>query len=229
MRNLALAFFIVLATALAGYASDCQNVTFDNYIPSGFSCGVMGSTYSNFNYNYSSNPPGYGLPPSSIMVDPIFDSVHPGLEFSGGWFASTSSGIQEQDSLFQFTVTSPSPISELSLAISGVGFLGTGSVTVDEVVCLGAMLPECSGGTVATLHVYDSSSGEELYDSINFTGVNLIDIDKDVMVQAGTDGSAELSLVTNQFSASVPEPGTLSMMGFGIVALAGFARRMLNL
>jgi hypothetical protein len=228
MRNIALTVLVVLVTALAGYGSNCPNVTYDNYMASGFSCQVTDLTFSNFNYNASSNPPGFGLPAGSVMVDPIFTPGNAGLAFSAGWYASTG-GVGEMDSLLQFTVTSPvSNIFEMSLSMGGVGFSGTGFIGVDETACLGAMLPACTGGTMVTLRVFDSSSGSQLYDSINFTGVDLIDIDKDITVQAGTNGSAEVSLVTDQFGQT-PEPGTLSLLGLGTVALVGFARRKLNL
>jgi hypothetical protein len=228
MKSVAVTAFMILAIAVASYASDCQQTTYDQYTAVG-SCGIGNMTFSDFSYSYSSNPPGYGLPAGSIMTTPITTAYNPGLQFSGGWYASTSSGILEEDSLFQFAVTSPTnSINDLSLSIAGVGFAGTGAIMVDETACLGAMLPVCTGGTIVTLHVFDSSSGQQLYDQVSFTGVDLVDVSKDVSVQAGSNGSAQLSLVTDQFS-SVPEPGTFSMLGLGTVALVGFARRKLNL
>jgi hypothetical protein len=232
MRKLAFVLAVVLVTTLAGFASDCPTQTYDNYIVSGYSCGITDQTYSDFMYTGTSNPPGFAMPAGSIMATPINTPGNPGLEFSAGWAASTSSGILEQDSLFQFAVTSSTPITDLSLSIAGVGFSGTGSVTLDETACLGAMLPTCSGGTEVTLRVFDSSAGSQLFDQVNFSGVSLVDVSKDLTVQAGTNGAAEVSEFTDQFSegtASVPEPGTLSMLGLGAVALAGFARRKLNL
>ena len=36
------------------------------------------------------------------------------------------------------------------------------------------MLPSCTGGTIVTLHVFDSSAGEQLFDEVNFSGVSLV-------------------------------------------------------
>ena len=94
------------------------------------------------------------------------------------------------------------------------------------------MLPSCSGGTVVTLSVFANSQGQQLFDQVNFAGVNLIDVSKDLLVQAGTNGTAEVSQITDQFSegsGTVPEPGTFGMLGAGILAVAGFARRKFNL
>jgi len=93
------------------------------------------------------------------------------------------------------------------------------------------MLPSCSGGQILTLSVYDGSSGSKLFDSASFAGVSEVDLQEGITLQAGTNGSASLSLVTNQFSEvqQTPEPGTLSMLGLGVIAVAGFARRKLGI
>lgn len=234
MRKVSITLAVVLATAVIAFASNCPNTTYDQYLGSGFNCTINDQTYQDFAYTGTSNPPGFEIPAGSIGVTPITTPGNPGLQWSTGWNASTSSGILTQDSLFQFVVTGDpnNLITDLSLSIAGVGFMGTGSISVDETACLGAMLPSCSGGTVVSLHVFDSSAGQQLFDQVNFAGVSLIDVSKDLLVSAGTNGSAQVSVLTDQFSegqGTVPEPGTLSMFGAGILALGGFARRKLNL
>jgi len=232
MRKIALALFVVLVTALGGYAQNCTMETYNNYLGSGFQCTINDQTYSSFSYSDTSNPPGFGIPAGSIMAIPITTPGDPGLQFTGPWGVSTSGGILAQDSEFDWTVTSTSLITDLSLSIAGVGFSGTGAINLDETACLGAILPSCTGGTTVTLSVFDSSAGQQLFDEITFAGVHEISVEKDLLVSAGTNGSAEVSVITDQFSegtSAVPEPGTLSMMGLGVVALAGFARRKFNL
>ena len=228
MRKIAAVLAVVLVAALAGYAQNCTQTTLNNYLGSGFSCTVTDQTYSAFNYTSESTPGGYAPPADGVTVTPITPPQNPGFQFTAGWYASTSSGISSMDSTFEWTTTSVSPITDLSLSIAGVGFTGTGSINVDETACLGAVLPTCSGGTIVTLNVYDNSTGSKLFDEVNFAGVNEVSVEKDLLVTAGTNGSAEISVLTDQFSegsSTVPEPGTLSMMGMGVVALAGFARR----
>jgi hypothetical protein len=232
MRKVAISLLVVLAAAAFASASNCPSTTFDQYLGSGFTCTINDQTYQDFSYSGTSNPPGFQIPAGSIQTTPITTPGNPGLQWSAGWGASTASGVLEQDSLFQYAVTSTSGITDLSLSIAGAGFTGTGSINVDETACLGAMLPSCTGGTIVTLHVFDSSSGEQLFDEVNFSGVGLVSVSKDLLVQAGTNGSAEVSVLTDQFSegqSTVPEPSTLSMMGAGVLALAGFARRKMNL
>jgi hypothetical protein len=232
MRKIAAVLVVVLLAALAGYAQTCTQTTLNNYLGSGFSCTVNDQTYSSFNYTSESTPAGFAPPASGVTVTPITTPENPGLQFTAGWYASTSSGVLSMDSTFEWTATSTSPITDLSLSIAGVGFSGTGSINLDETACLGAILPSCSGGTIVTLSVFDNSSGSQLFDQVNFAGVNEVSVEKDLLITAGTNGSAEVSVITDQFSegsSTVPEPGTLGMMGAGIVAIAGFARRKFNL
>lgn len=233
-QGLLLVVVVILLTGV-GLADNCPVTTLDNYLGSGFSCGIDDKTFSNFQYSGTSNPGGFGLPAGSVAVTPITTAGNPGLQFSAGWFASTTSGILEEDSLIQYSVNvnqGGNLISGLSLSIAGVGWTGTGAVLVDETACLGAMLPSCSGGTIETLSVYASSSGTKLYDSVSFTGVSEIDLAKDITVQAGTNGTASLSLVTNQFSeggGTVPEPSSIFLFGSGVLGLAGVLRRKLSI
>jgi len=236
MRKIAAVLVVVLMAALAGYAQTCTQTTLNNYLGSGFQCTVNDQTYSGFFYTSESNPNGFEVPAGSVTATPITTPQNPGFQFTAaGWAASTASGVLDVDSTIEFNVNSVAPMTDLSLSIAGVGFSGTGSVNLDETACLGAVLPSCTGGTEVMLSVFCNSTEcnqSSTYDQVNFAGVNEISIEKDLLVQAGTNGSAEVSIITDQFSegtSTVPEPGTLGMMGAGVVALAGFARRKMNL
>jgi hypothetical protein len=214
-----------------GFASACSDTTFDQYLGAGFNCTIGDKTFSNFAYHGTSNPPGFSIPAGGIDVTPITTPLNPGFQWSAGWHVSTSSGVLSQDSLFQFTVNSSSAnITDVSLSIGGAGFSGTGSVTVDETVCLGATFPACSGGTVKTLEVFDSIDGVKTFDEVSFAGVSEVDVQKDVLIDAGTAGSASLSLLTNQFSeqGTTPEPASILLFGSGALALAGVLRRKIK-
>ena len=232
MKNAVLVIAVVVVCSLGAFASACPTTTFDNYLGSGFSCSITDQTYSAFAYSGTSNPPGFAITPGAIQVTPITTVGNPGLQFSAGWLASTSTGVLEQNSLFQFNVTSNTPITDLSLSIGGASFIGTGEVVVAETACLGALLPTCTGGRIVTLTVFDDAAGQQLSDSVSFAGVSEVSISKALTVAAGTNGEATVSVLTDQFSegsSSVPEPGTLSMLGLGGAALVGLARRKLSL
>ena len=222
---------VVLLSGI-GFAGACQDITMDHYIVPGFSCGIDDKTFSNWNYQGTGNPPGFGIPAGSVMVQPITTPRNPGFLFTAGWFVSTSSGVLSQDSLIEYTVNvnpGGALITDLSLSIGGVGFAGTGSIFVDEDVCIGARFPDCSGGTVEHLQAFSSADGTRLFDSIAFNGVSVVDVEKDIELNAGTAGNARLSLVTQQYSeGTTPEPSSILLFGSGALALAGVLRRTLN-
>ena len=156
------------------------------------------------------------------------------LLFSAPWSVSNNSGILAQDSLIGYTVMvnqGGSPITDLTLSIGGFGAIGTGEVTVDETYCLGAVLPTCTGGTEGTLKVYWTANGGTTSQTVNFAGVTEVSVLKDIDLQSGTNGEASLSAVYNQFSEGqpTPEPGTLGMIGLGVISVAAFTRRKLNI
>jgi hypothetical protein len=235
MKKAVLALSLMLLGSVAAFAANCPTTTYDQYIVSGFNCNIGDDNFSSFMYTGTSNPPGFSIPASGVATTPITTPGNPGFQWSAPWFASTASGVLAQDSLFQFVVNvdpGGAPITGLSLTIAGVGFGGTGEVVVDETACLGALLPTCTGGQIVTLRVFAGAGGSQLVDSVSFAGVTEISVAKDVEIQAGTNGNASLSVLSDQFQeggATVPEPGTLSMLGLGGVALFGFARRKLNL
>jgi hypothetical protein len=233
MTRPVLAVIMLLAGSVAAFAADCPSTTYDNYIVGGYSCGLATMNLSNFTYSSSSNPSGFEIPAGSVAVGPINSPGIEGMQWSTGWFASTNSGILGQSSVLQYNVdVDPGgvPVTGLSLAIDGTGFLGTGTVVVDETVCLGALLPTCTGGTIVALSVYYGAGGSQFVDTINFTGVTELSISKDVEVQAGSNGQASLSEISDvvQQGGTVPEPGTFVTLGLGFLAVGGRIRHKLK-
>jgi hypothetical protein len=235
MKTAVFALSIVLAGSLAAFAGNCPTTTYNQYLGAGFTCQINDNTFSDFSYLGDSNPPGSGIPASSVQVIPITTMGNPGFQFSAPWSVSTASGLMSQESFFNDVVNvnqCGGAITDLVLSIAGATFQGTRSITVDEAACLGAILPSCTGGTIIRLSVFDSASGQQLVDTDSFAPTTEISVSKDVFLYTGTDGSASLASVTDQYAESaptVPEPGTLSMLGAGALALAGFSRRGLKL
>ncbi len=228
------ALLVIACVALlsgVGFASACQTDSYANYKLLTSGCVIDDKTFSDFRYTYG--PPNLGISPQNLTVTPLNDALGPGFQFSAGWYASNPGGLNSMDSLIQYTVNvNPGgrPITDVSLSIGGSGWNTTGGVFVDETVCLGAVFPACSGGTEEQLHVYDSAAGTKLFDEISFAGVTEVDVEKDILVEAGSDanGSARLSLVTNQFSEQAPEPSSILLFGSGALVYAGLLRRKLS-
>jgi hypothetical protein len=219
-----------------GFAAACPTGTMADYIGQGFSCTIGDKTFSNWFYQGTANPPGFALGPGSIGVVPQTQAFDPGFRFAAPWQVSTSGGVLAQDSGIDYGVTvnpGGNLITDVSLAIGGYSFNGTGSVEVDETVCVGALFlanGSCpSPGYLKNLKVFTDSSGTIPFDEVSFLGVSEVGVEKDILLDAGTNGGASLSLVFNNFSeSSVPEPGSILLFGSGALALAGVLRRKLN-
>ncbi len=221
----AFTLLVVLVCGLSAFGSDCMVTSYDHYL--GGSCGIDDKTFSDFSYSTA----GTNLmPASSITVNPITTFHNPGFLFNAPWGVQAG---QTQDSLIGFTATvnpGGALINDLSLAMFGAGILGTGQVSVVETYCLGDTFANlCANGIEGTLLNILNSNNSILTASVSFSPVSVVDVVKDVTLLGGPDGSAALvSGVQNQFS-EVPEPGSLILLGSGIVGLAGVLRRRVRL
>ncbi len=225
MKTVALSLLLVLACGMSAFASDCIVTSYDNYLGSGFSCGLEDKTASNFSYSTAGTNQ---MPASGITVTPITTPLNPGFLFNAPWGVQ---GSQTQDSLIGFTVTANGNlINDLSLWMFGGNTLGNGLVTVSETYCAGDTFADgCANGISGTLSTYLGGGLSKLYDSVTFNPVQVVDVKKGIELLGGGNGSfAVLSGVQNQFS-EVPEPGSLMLFGSGIAGLAGILRRYVKL
>ncbi len=216
-----------------GFANACPSGTMADYVGTGFSCTINDKTFSNWFYQGTANPPSFALPPGSVGVAPMTTMGNEGFRFSATWDVSTISGVLSMDSDIDYGVTvnpGGAPITDVSLAIGGYNFTGTGNVEVDETLCIGALFGSngsCSG-TLRNMRVFDNSSGLVAFNEITFAGVTEVGVEKDILLDAGTAGAADLSLVLNNVSGTTPEPGSILLFGSGALALAGVLRRKLK-
>jgi len=225
MKTVALSLLVVLVCGVSAFGSACITDTYDHYL--GTSCGLNDKIANNFSYSTAGTNT---IPASSITVNPITTPNNPGFLFNAPWGVQ---GSQTQDSLIGFTITDTSGpnIDDLSLNMFGAAVLGNALVTVSETYCAGDTFADgCKGGTEGTLSTYLGNGLSKLTDSVTFgTNVQVVDVEKDIELLGGGNGSfAVLSGVSNQFS-EVPEPGSLVLFGSGIVGLAGVLRRYVNL
>ncbi len=219
--------FVPTGALFAFGAASCTVTSYDNYLGPGFSCGIDDKTFQNFSYSTA----GTNLmPASSITVNPITTFHDPGFLFNAPWGVQAG---ETQGSLIGFTVNvNPGGdlINDLSLAMFGAGFLGTGQVSVAETYCLGDTFADsCANGIQGSLLTILNSGQSKLTDSVSFSPVSVVDVVKDIELVGGSNGSAALvSGVQNQFS-EVPEPGSMVLLGTGALGLAGVLRRKLML
>jgi len=233
MKTGLVALLLVLVGTGTAFADSCLTNTYDNYVgPPSISCTISVNppgdlkTFSNFSYSTSGSNQ---MPANQITVNPVAFPYIAGLMFNAPW--NVTSG-QTQDSLIGFTVTvgSGSPlINDLTLMMFGAGFTGIGSASVSETYCLGDTFADgCAHGTTGTLFTFLNHTGSKLTDTVNFAGVSEVDVMKDVLLSGGDGGTAVLSGIENQFS-EVPEPGSLSVLGGGLITMGWLVRRKLSL
>jgi hypothetical protein len=227
IKRITLAFCIVLASALYAFGAACPVATYDNYLGPNYSCGIDDKTFLNFSYSTAGTD---HMPATSITVNPITTQYNPGFLFNAPWGVGAG---HTQGSLIGFTVSvnqGGNSIIDLSLQMFGAGFIGTGQVSVAETYCAGDTFADgCAHGQKGTLSTILNSNTSKLYDHVTFSGVRIVDVEKDIQLLGGSDGSASLlSGVQNQFS-EVPEPGSMLLVGTGALGFAGVLRRKLML
>jgi len=140
---------------------------------------------------------------------------------SGG-ILSSASVTADDLSVFE-TVQAPTgdKILSASLTVTGTA-TGTGVDSGSEYVAVnGGGLPGAVLGTASVSLVSPKTSVTSL------TGVsttpNSIFVTKDIGAAGGTSGTASVTTVTQVFN--VPEPASMSVLGMGIIGIAGLRRR----
>lgn len=213
MKRIVLLIALVVGLSSLAYADSCAVGTFgvSSYGAPGFSCTIGDLTFSNFSYTPAGSN---GLSGAQVTVTPLTGGNELGFMFTAGWGAASN---QSYDSFIDYTITAPSAeISDLVLSIGGFGTTGTGFLSVSENASNGTNLYVCFGDQTCTQT-----------DSAVFDPVASLDVSKDILVVGGEGGTASLSAVVNTAS-EVPEPATLTLLGTGLLGLAGVVRRKLR-
>jgi PEP-CTERM motif len=216
----------------------CTSQSMSVYDASGFSCMLGGLTFSNFSFSNTDPPPT----DAQVTVVPTTDSSGDvTLEFDGAFSAGAGESMSVSIS---YLVMAASPVmTGESLAMTGFGQSGNGSVDIGESVCLaGAYLStgQCTGTGSDSISVYDYSATDmRTFDSVAFSPAESeIDVVKNIAINGGTTGtnaSATVSEVFNTTGTSggggsggggpVPEPNTMVMLGSGLLVAALAWRR----
>jgi hypothetical protein len=205
---------VSVSLAMAGTA--CPAATYDNYDPNppgsgaSITCVINNLQFSQFGFT-SSSQGGALLPTaSSVTVTPQTTLGNEGFNFNPGF---TEAPGQEQDDTITFEVTglNGALINDLSIFFNG-SFSGTGSTSFSETYCTTSFTTGCNVFQVQNPPL-------NLSKTIDFAGVTTLFITKDWVASAGTNGSAHISSVTNNFSNTVPEPKEIGLMLAGLVGI----------
>jgi hypothetical protein len=222
MKNMIVLFaaLALLGSVATATPASCTAETLNNYLVPGFSCVIDNLLFSNFTYAGTASGGGTAIPAAGVSVSPITTLDDEGLEFNAGW--SVTSGEEDSDINFKVsTVNGAATIDYLDLEFNGA-YTGTGSSGVTENYCKGGTLTSCPT-SVAQIKVTNPPTVLSVT-SQDFTPVSWLSVSKDVNVNAGSWGTASISDLSNTYGQVVPEPATMCLIGFSLVAL-GFVRK----
>jgi len=179
-------------------------------------------TFNSFSLGNNTGTNPLTLSAIDVLLATSGDEV--GLRFviNGGAFLTSN---QTVDLGFHFDVLCTGCLlHDNTLQFTG-GATGTGNASISE-----GVVDVASEDTVATKLVFVTSQISDLVDHKIFAFDSpLVQVNKDLNMQGGTDGTVQVSDFIQTFSQTrIPEPGSLLLIGAGLVVIGLIGRKRRN-
>lgn len=215
-------FLFVLTLVIALVAATplkANPVLLQDLIDAGGTIQVGDKVFSDFGCSIIGGGPFFNPTDcTQIDVTGLFDPAgREGLRFQmAGIVAGGGSFV---DILIGYVVTSPgNDIIDIRLTYNGA-VTGTGLTNVVETVYANAPPDGVLGQAVVT------NPPPMLEEIIFINPTSSIRVVKDILMAAGSQGTAFISFVDQYVSQVIPQPGSMMLLGSGLLGLAGIARR----
>jgi hypothetical protein len=189
-----------------------------NVVQSGFTCTLGGFKFSDFQVlaGAGNASPEIDLTGATIGADGTVN-----LNFDPNMTAPPGTGFQDID--FFFTVTGG--VDQIDLGVGGIG------ATISERVCDATFDKNgniCTGNQLASIVAFSTPPGPSKAISQFFDSTSPLYVFKDINVAPGSVGGALTSFSQSFHGASIPEPGSVTLLGLALMGLTLFGRRQLK-
>jgi hypothetical protein len=218
---------LVAVPAKANDTSTCGS-TLSALLVTNYTCTIGPLTFSNFTFSSTASGTYTMVTAGSVAVISLTTPGNDGLEFNLlDTVNSITGGAGGIDVLLGFTVTDTTKsIDDLGLNITGSA-VGTGFVQMSENYCTNGPVSACTQGNTP-LTVTDPPP--VFTATTTFAPTTSVSVEKDLTVDVGAaSGNADVSEFAQTFSTiATPESASLTLLGLGLLGLAGIKRSKLG-
>jgi hypothetical protein len=215
------------ATCPTGVSLSGGGYTNANGTGNGFSCTIGNLTFSNFSFTSSAAGSASAMTPAGVTVTPLPNSSFPGVPdgflfteaLSANNTLNTGVTTNSDMTIFYSVTSNGATLTDLELGFNG-SVSGTGITEVTENFCLNttAGVFGCAYASSGQIQVINPPG--IFNTSVTFAPVTMLSVEKDVQLNAGTNGGVSLSSIDNMYSQTVPESASLTLLGLGLLGLA---------